>query len=268
VGKPYVIVCILRSLNSASRVWRLKIEHSSPLLLRTARLDTLSLVSKMQPFAPHDSQVNAKQSSATQNFRPLQPVSADHIAASQYQQNLTTALKSKRRPALGACVACRERKTKCDGNRPVCKSCVQKDTDCSYELGIGETLSDARKRKSQHSQRELLDYRHLFNLLRSCPEPEALTLLHQLRASPSDASMVDCLSTVVQEFAPKALLAGPICIPQPSDAPQNVALTKSHLPEGASCDATSLFRPSSTSLAQECTAGQQGLEQDCNIPIR
>lgn len=43
-----------------------------------------------------------------------------------------TAFHGRRRSAR-ACEACRQRKIKCDGNRPACRQCVYHNQHCSYE---------------------------------------------------------------------------------------------------------------------------------------
>ncbi|KAF1923469.1 uncharacterized protein M421DRAFT_425841 [Didymella exigua CBS 183.55] len=136
---------------------------------------------------------NSSMESTLTAFRALQPASAAYLASRQqcYHSPIKTP-RAKRRPALGACVACRERKSRCDGHRPVCECCVQRDTPCVYELGVNETPSDARRRKKEEMQTELDGLRHLYNSLRSCPEHEAFEILHWVRLSPSDTLTLDC----------------------------------------------------------------------------
>ena len=40
---------------------------------------------------------------------------------------------SRRRRSALACNTCRERRTKCDGQRPKCSFCVERNKDCFYE---------------------------------------------------------------------------------------------------------------------------------------
>ena len=94
--------------------------------------------------------------------------------------------KPKRTVTLGACVACRKRKSKCDGNRPICTCCTQKDTGCVYELGPNEKPSQAMKRKNEEMQGELSNLRQLYDLLRLQPEQRAMEILRRIRAHPSD----------------------------------------------------------------------------------
>ncbi|RAL10288.1 putative C6 transcription factor [Aspergillus homomorphus CBS 101889] len=44
----------------------------------------------------------------------------------------TSSLKSNQQRTARACAACRTRKTKCDGRKPVCRQCSRLDLDCYY----------------------------------------------------------------------------------------------------------------------------------------
>jgi hypothetical protein len=121
------------------------------------------------------------------NFRALQPAPLDEEAPPQPPQSrpLLTQ-KPKRTVTLGACVACRKRKSKCDGIRPICTCCTQKDTECVYELGPNEKPSQAMKRKNEEMQGELVNLRQLYDFLRLRPEEEAMEILRRIRLNPSD----------------------------------------------------------------------------------
>lgn len=122
------------------------------------------------------------------NFRPLQPAPMDQDSPPQAQSRPFLAQKPKRTVTLGACVACRKRKSKCDGTRPNCTCCLQKDTDCVYELGPNEKPSQAMKRKNEEMQGELSDLRQLYDFLRLRPEEEAMEILRKIRAHPPQTS--------------------------------------------------------------------------------
>ncbi|KAF2125451.1 hypothetical protein P153DRAFT_348622 [Dothidotthia symphoricarpi CBS 119687] len=121
----------------------------------------------------------------------------DQEAPLQPQSRPLLTQKPKRTVTLGACVACRKRKSKCDGSRPVCTCCAQKDTECVYELGPNEKPSQAMKRKNEEMQGELLNLRQLYDFLRLRPEHEAQEILRRIRANPPDASP----SQRIQELA-------------------------------------------------------------------
>ncbi|KAF2022988.1 hypothetical protein EK21DRAFT_105527 [Setomelanomma holmii] len=122
------------------------------------------------------------------NFRALQPAPMDEETPPQPQNRPILTQKPKRTVTLGACVACRKRKSKCDGNRPICTCCTQKDTNCLYELGPNEKPSQAMKRKNDEMQGELSNLRQLYDFLRLRPEQEAMEVLRRIRATSPDAS--------------------------------------------------------------------------------
>ncbi|KAJ8108843.1 hypothetical protein OPT61_g7887 [Boeremia exigua] len=120
------------------------------------------------------------------NFRALQPAPMDQEPQPQPQTRPILTSKPKRTVTLGACVACRKRKSKCDGNRPVCTCCSQKDTECVYELGPNEKPSQAMKRKNEEMQGELSNLRQLYDFLRLRPEHEAIEILRRIRSNSPD----------------------------------------------------------------------------------
>ncbi|KAF2788826.1 hypothetical protein K505DRAFT_254615 [Melanomma pulvis-pyrius CBS 109.77] len=122
------------------------------------------------------------------NFRPLQPAPMDQEQPSQPQSRPLLTHKPKRTVTLGACIACRKRKSKCDGSRPVCTCCAQKDSECIYELGPNEKPSQAMKRKNEEMQGELSNLRQLYDFLRLRPEQEALEILRRIRNNPLDTT--------------------------------------------------------------------------------
>ncbi|KAF2652047.1 hypothetical protein K491DRAFT_719302 [Lophiostoma macrostomum CBS 122681] len=123
--------------------------------------------------------------------------------APQPQSRPLLTQKPKRTVTLGACVACRKRKSKCDGSRPTCTCCAQKDTECIYELGPNEKPSQAMKRKNEEMQGELLNLRQLYDFLRLRPEHEAQDVLKQIRSNPVDATPTER----IQELADYVRLA-------------------------------------------------------------
>ncbi|KAF2021291.1 hypothetical protein BU24DRAFT_18465 [Aaosphaeria arxii CBS 175.79] len=121
------------------------------------------------------------------NFRPLQPAPMDQEQPSHPQGRPILTQKPKRTVTLGACVACRKRKSKCDGIRPICTCCTQKDTECIYELGPNEKPSQAMKRKNEEMQGELSNLRQVYDFLRLRPEQEAMEIFRRIRSDPPDS---------------------------------------------------------------------------------
>ncbi|KAF2626280.1 hypothetical protein BU25DRAFT_440684 [Macroventuria anomochaeta] len=148
------------------------------------------------------------------NFRALQPAPMDQEPTPQPQSRPILTSKPKRTVTLGACVACRKRKSKCDGNRPVCTCCAQKDTQCVYELGPNEKPSQAMKRKNEEMQGELSNLRQLYDFLRLRPAHEAMEILKRIRANSPDVPP----SQHIQELA-DFVRQGDLLIQQPLHTP-------------------------------------------------
>lgn len=148
------------------------------------------------------------------NFRALQPAPMDQEPTPQPQTRPVLTSKPKRTVTLGACVACRKRKSKCDGSRPVCTCCAQKDTECVYELGPNEKPSQAMKRKNEEMQGELSNLRQLYDFLRLRPEREAMEVLKRIRSNSPDVAP----SQRLQELA-DFVRHGDLLIQQPVHTP-------------------------------------------------
>ena len=65
-----------------------------------------------------------QQSSRSSSSREIPKVAIPRTAAVSGQ--------SQRRRSARACEPCRQRKIKCDGNKPACKQCVEHNVSCSY----------------------------------------------------------------------------------------------------------------------------------------
>lgn len=91
--------------------------------------------------------------------------------------------KRKRELVPLACHWCRAHKTKCDGERPVCGTCRQRNKQCEYDDNP-DTMSHAslcqQYRRLAEQQHDLTE---LFEMLRTRPEQEAIVILQQLRQS-------------------------------------------------------------------------------------
>ncbi|KAF2685363.1 hypothetical protein K458DRAFT_23460 [Lentithecium fluviatile CBS 122367] len=202
-------------------------------------------------------------------FRPLQPAPMDEEQTHQPQGRPLLTQKPKRTVTLGACVACRKRKSKvhepersveqtnnqqCDGLRPMCTCCAQKETECVYELGPNEKPSQAMKRKNEEMQGELSNLRQLYDFLRLRPEHEALEILRRIRARSPDTIP----SRRIQELA-ELVRHGELF--QPPYSP----LTRHHLTlpplrlalDSPSSDSNHLLLPSMLSFSPEEPSSQR-----------
>ncbi|KAM0717551.1 hypothetical protein Q7P37_007403 [Cladosporium fusiforme] len=88
----------------------------------------------------------------------------------------------KREQIPVACDACRRRKTKCSGRRPVCSECESHRIDCQYAHEPGEAPFPALKRKFEALQSQSADEHDLLGLLRSSSDHDAIQVLAHLRS--------------------------------------------------------------------------------------
>jgi hypothetical protein len=65
----------------------------------------------------------------------LRAARADSSAQSMTGRLATTEAGTKRRRTYRSCKACRDCKTRCSGERPVCIRCAEKSLDCIYSSG-------------------------------------------------------------------------------------------------------------------------------------
>jgi hypothetical protein len=74
-------------------------------------------------------------------------------------------------------------KGKCNGERPACKACHDRDQPCQYSSEPGITPVAALKRKYESLQAESADEHKLLGFLRTGEEEEAIRVLAYLRSS-------------------------------------------------------------------------------------
>ena len=104
------------------------------------------------------------------NGHPLHPASESRV-------------RSRRQLTRVACNACRWKKSKCDGRRPVCSRCVAEDIECRYDSDPDVSRAVALRRKNESLTQDVRQLRHLVDRLCSLPSAEAHMLLNELRES-------------------------------------------------------------------------------------
>lgn len=93
---------------------------------------------------------------------------------------------NKRRCVSSACVACRKRKSKCDGNTPACAACSQVyGTECVYNL-----QSDHRRKGVYRNDADSIKTRNstlqtLIHAILNYPEEDVPALVHEMRTCES-----------------------------------------------------------------------------------
>ncbi|KAM3422178.1 hypothetical protein BST61_g2547 [Cercospora zeina] len=93
-----------------------------------------------------------------------------------------------------ACEECRNRKTKCDGGRPACSRCINRNKHCVYDAEPDEYRSATMRRKCKVFEQRALAGERLLSAMRDLPESEALDILRRLRAQKSIESVAASLA--------------------------------------------------------------------------
>ncbi|WQF83201.1 Putative zn(2)Cys(6) fungal-type DNA-binding domain-containing protein [Colletotrichum destructivum] len=97
----------------------------------------------------------------------------------------TASSAPRRRPQTKiACTSCRRRKSKCDGQRPVCSLCAGMGrTRCEYDAGPDVTRFAALKTKHEELQRRVTLFEELFRLLSMRSEAESVEIIRRMRTA-------------------------------------------------------------------------------------
>ncbi|KAI5210044.1 hypothetical protein E4T39_00608 [Aureobasidium subglaciale] len=114
--------------------------------------------------------------------------SSSRRSSGSAKEDSPTRGKVKRQQIAVACNACRRRKTKCDGHRPVCSVCVTKNSECTWSADPDATPMIAIKRKYQNLETEARDLQDLVQMLMDRPRQEAIFILDHMRRSRDAAS--------------------------------------------------------------------------------
>lgn len=107
--------------------------------------------------------------------------------------------RSKRSQVSVACVPCQSRKCRCDGERPVCSTCLRLGKTCKYNRPEGFSPYDHLKKEVEELTREIEELRitndtlrkffsahaTIINMLRYSSDNEAAGLLAHLRIGDS-----------------------------------------------------------------------------------
>jgi len=101
--------------------------------------------------------------------------------------------RKKAEPVKSACVQCQKRKTKCSGQRPICRFCSDRNLECSWDIGDGLTRTADLKRKLQEANVKSEELSDLVSAMRSGTDQTSSMLLARLRLG---CSMEELLSNI------------------------------------------------------------------------
>ncbi|THX69344.1 hypothetical protein D6D05_09051 [Aureobasidium pullulans] len=137
------------------------------------------------PFVP------ATASTDSRSIRPrTQPISciqrnndSHEIVPRQHKQSI----RVRGPPVKAACLACRKRKSKCNGDRPNCKNCIDRATDCEYTVAAGQS-------QRQATNKQLEAYKYVLDCFRQGSVSECRGLLLSLKSHGSVAEAVEYIN--------------------------------------------------------------------------
>lgn len=113
---------------------------------------------------------------------------------------------SKRRCVSTACIACRRRKSKCDGNLPKCAACASVYlTECEYAPHTDHRRKGVYKKEADSLKTKSSTLQSLIQALLNYDENDAIELLKQMRLSDNLeelAQAVDARSKGIEQDAP------------------------------------------------------------------
>jgi len=114
-------------------------------------------------------------------------------AESDASSDVTGRTRKKAEPVKSACVQCQKRKTKCSGQRPVCRFCSDRNLECSWDIGDGLTRTADLKRKLQEATGRSEDLDTLVDAMRHGTDDVSTMLLARLRLGESIEDLVSAL---------------------------------------------------------------------------
>ncbi|KAK4128133.1 hypothetical protein N657DRAFT_564260 [Parathielavia appendiculata] len=112
--------------------------------------------------------------------RPL-PSSASPSTSPGATSSVVPARRKRGQATTAACGACRKRKSKCDGERPICSICRDRNTVCEFDTNKAETHTQALKRKYNELQSQKSAFEQVYDLLQTRPDKEADELFRRIR---------------------------------------------------------------------------------------
>ncbi|KAK3310454.1 uncharacterized protein B0T15DRAFT_389212 [Chaetomium strumarium] len=100
------------------------------------------------------------------------------------------ARRKRGQATTAACGACRKRKSKCDGGRPVCSICRDRGTACEFDTNAAETHTQALKRKFNELQSQKSAFEQVYELLQTRSDKEAEELFRRIRRGADAGSIL------------------------------------------------------------------------------
>lgn len=109
---------------------------------------------------------------------------------------------TRKRPAvLAACNPCRARKNRCDGERPACMRCSERQIECNYATQDPiESRTAALKRENENLKNTINGLELAFENLKGMTEEKAMNVLRTVNAA---ADPLSTFSAIVDNNIPR-----------------------------------------------------------------
>lgn len=134
---------------------------------------------------------------------------------------------SKRRRTNVACDVSRERRTGCNGARPVCAACWKRDTKCTYvNQGDQEMRPMVLKREKIQFREKIVAFKQILLLLENMPPTAARDTLERLKNGSDPAALLKTLQGYQFKTVPSAQDTVRAMLP-PIDSKLRVPITHS-----------------------------------------
>ncbi|KZF23318.1 hypothetical protein L228DRAFT_260161 [Xylona heveae TC161] len=135
---------------------------------------------------------------------------------------------AKRRCVSTACIACRKRKSKCDGNTPSCAACASVyGTECVYDPNSDHRRKGVYKRDIHNLKTKNSTLQTLIQAILNFPEHEVPELVRQIRTCESLDDVAESL--LVKEHALNDQLGDPDQSPRSDDSSADYVTFESQL---------------------------------------
>lgn len=133
--------------------------------------------------------------------RPFLPISTRDERSSSGQKNPSSEFGEQKRQyskrgviSKIACRGCRRRKTKCNSERPICKSCAARSEECIYDFDETDRSLTFLRDNVEHLEEGRNALQSILQTLQSESEDAALNVLRHLRSGTDVTTLAEQIS--------------------------------------------------------------------------
>ncbi|OIW25547.1 hypothetical protein CONLIGDRAFT_621354 [Coniochaeta ligniaria NRRL 30616] len=162
-------------------------------------------------------------------YKPILPAPIlPRIPSSQAPQSSSTPLRHKRTSVRIACNGCRAKRTACDGERPSCRPCIKRGSQCVYvSTNPVETPAMVMKREMESLRKKYENLAEAFDILRDLPEDKSIAAFRNSRlVTVSDPAAL--LASIRQDTANSEALPRQVLVRPPAQDSKEFELMLRH----------------------------------------